>query len=346
LIATSIQLSFAEKRVKMKHISILIPNGKYSVVNVMGSLQIFQVANEIQGEKSGTPLFELDLIGFSESYPSIPGLANAIPTKLWHDVVKTDLIILPAVFDSVELIQKRDPQLLKFLTDHYKQGTRLVTMCIGTYIFAATGLLDGKVCSTHWEHADGLRKKFPKVIVREEKLIAEQDGIITCGGAYAFPNLIVYLVEKYGGRELAVKLAKTFMIDLDRTYQSPYMIFNGNKKHGDDIIVRTQKYIESNFASKFNIENLADQNNLTRRTLERRFKTSTGHSIIEYTQKVRTEIAKKDLELGRKTVIEIMFDCGYNDPKAFRDVFKKFVGLSPLEYRKKYKKGADQLKIA
>ncbi len=327
----------------MKHVSILVPNGDHSVVNVMGSQQILNVANERYEEEYGRKLFEVDLVGFAESYTAVPGFAQPTPTKLWSEIKKTDIIILPAVYNDTEEVIKNNQQLLRFLVEQYKNGTTLVTMCIGTYVFAATGLLNGKICSTHWQHAALLKERFPRVLVKEEKLIAEQDGIITCGGAYAFPNLVLYLIEKFGGRELTVYLAKTFMIDLERTHQSPYMIFHGDKGHSDEIILKVQEYIENNYAGKFTIENLAEQYHLVRRTLERRFKTATGHSIIEYTQKVRTEEAKKDLELGRKSITEIMYNSGYNDSKAFRDVFKKYVGISPLEYRQKYMKEAGEL---
>lgn len=330
----------------MKHVSILIPNGEHSVVNVMGCQQILNVANDRFEEQFGEKLFEIDLVGFAESYESIPGLAQAIPTKHWTQVEKTDIIFLPAVYnDPVEAIKRNQP-LIQFLVNQYNGGATLVSMCIGTYVLAATGLLNGKVCSTHWQHTNSLKEKFPKVIVREEKLIAEHSGIITCGGAYAFPNLALYVVEKYGGRELTIFLAKTFMIDLDRTHQSPYILFRGDKDHDDELVLKVQEFIEQHYHEKFTVEELSTQFHLVRRTLERRFKVATGYSINEYTQRFRTEVAKKDLETGRKSITEIMYDCGYNDSKAFRDVFKKYVWISPLEYRQKYSKEVRELNPA
>lgn len=327
----------------MKHVSILIPNGRYSVVNVMGCQQIFNVANERVKELHGVELFEIDLVGFAESYTSFPGNAVATPTKHWTQIEKTDIIFVPAVYDDADEAIRTNRDLMQFLVSKYKVGATLVSMCIGTYLLAATGLLNGKVCSTHWQHANSLKEKFPKVQVREEKLIAEQSGIITCGGAYAFPNLALYVIEKYGGRELSVFLAKTFMIDLDRTHQSPYIMFRGDKEHDDDLILKVQEFIEQQYNKKFTVEALSKKFHLVRRTLERRFRIATGYSINEYTQRIRTEMAKKDLETGRKSITEIMYDCGYNDSKAFRDVFKKYVWISPLEYRQKYLKDVGDL---
>jgi transcriptional regulator GlxA family with amidase domain len=330
----------------MKHVSILVPNGNHSVVNIMGTQQILQVANERFAEQFGRKLFEIDLVGFAASYAVVAGAAQPMPTKLWTEVSQTDIVILPAVYDDPDEAIQKNQSLLAFLVEQYKSGATLVSMCIGTYVLAATGLLDGKVCSTHWLHASRLKEKFPNLLVREEKLIAEQAGIITCGGAYAFPNLILYLVEKFGGRELAIFLAKTFMIDLDRTRQSPYIMFQGYKEHADEMILKVQDYIEHNYAEKFTVEDLASHHHLVRRTLERRFKAATGYSILEYVQRIRMETAKKDLEIGRKSVTEIMYDCGYQDSKAFRDVFRKYAGVSPLEYRHKYSKEQHELRAA
>lgn len=322
----------------MKHVSILIPHGDYSLVNVMGSQQLLLAASDRHKETTGRELFDIDLVGFGDHPPPGPGKAQAFPSKVWHEIERTDLVIVPAVHHPPELVIQNNAQLLAFLTKHHNQGATLASMCIGSYLLAATGLLDGKSCSTHWQHAPLMKALFPKVRVKEERLITDEQGLISSGGAYAFTNLILYLVEKFGGRELSVFLAKTFMIDIDRTRQSVYSQFHGAKQHADKTVLQLQDFIERHYAHKFTIGQLAEKHHLVRRTLERRFKAATACSIAEYTQKVRVEAAKKDLELGRKSITEVMFDCGYHDPKAFRDVFKKYVGISPLEYRRKYER--------
>ncbi len=326
----------------MKHVSILIPQGDVSVVNIMGSYQVLGAANEQYQRQHRKPLFEIDLVGFGAVESAKPGAAQIMPTKWWKEVLLTDLIIIPAVHDDPALVIRENQELLQFVTQHYKNGATVSSMCIGAYLLAASGLLNGKNCSVHWQHAPYLQAMFPQVQVKGERLITDQQGIITSGGAYAFTNLLIYLVEKYGGRELAVLISKLFMIDIDRKYQSVYQLFAGQKEHRDETVLQVQEYIENNIGDKFTIDELAQNHNLVRRTLERRFRSATGNSIIEYTQKVRMEAAKINLEKGRKTVSEVMYDCGYTDSKAFRDVFKKCVGLSPLEYRKKYMMEVDK----
>jgi len=99
-----------------------------------------------------------------------------------------------------------------------------------------------------------------------------------------------------------------------------------------------QEFIESNFADRLTVEVLSDQFGIGRRTFERRFKKATSNTITEYIQRVKIEAAKKQLESGRKTVNEIMYEVGYQDTKAFREVFRKVTGMSPIEYKGKYQK--------
>ena len=320
----------------MKHVSILIPKGEPSIVNIMGSYQMLAAASDTYQQQTGTGLFEIDLVGFAPSTTGSPGSAVVLPTKMWQEIEQTDLIIIPAVHQDPQTVINQNQELIYFLEEQYKKGAIVASLCIGAYLLAATGLLDGKACSIHWQHANYLKALFPKIQVQEERILTEQQGVITSGGAYAFTNLILYLVEKFGSRELAIVISKLFMIDFDKRKQSVYFMFMEQKDHTDEAVLQIQEYIEQHYADRFTIDQLAVNHNLVRRTLERRFKSATGNSIIEYTQKVRVESAKKELERGRKSISDVMYDCGYTDSKAFRDVFKKHVGISPLEYRKKY----------
>ena len=209
-------------------------------------------------------------------------------------------------------------------------------MCVASFFLAETGLLDGKACSTHWQYANEFRKRFPNAILKDDKIITEADGIYTSGGAYSFTNLIIYLIEKYAGRDTAVMAAKGFMIDIDRNSQSPFIIFSGQKTHGDAAVLKAQEFIENHYIDKITVGELSEQTAVSRRTFERRFKKATANTVVAYHQRVRVEAAKKELEKGRKTVSEVMYDVGYSDPKAFRDVFKKITNLSPIAYLGKY----------
>jgi transcriptional regulator GlxA family with amidase domain len=227
---------------------------------------------------------------------------------------------------------------LPWIEQQYKNGAEVASLCLGAFILASTGLLDGKTCSTHWLFANEFRTMFPKVDLVDNKIVTEQNGVYTSGGANSYWNLLLHLVEKYTNRELAILASKFFVLDIDRKSQSPFSIFKGQKIHEDEEIIKVQEYIENNYAEKISVDALCEKFSIGRRTFERRFKKATGNSVVEYIQRVKMEAAKKQLETGRRTVNEVMFEVGYNDTKAFRELFKKITGLSPVEYRNKYNK--------
>lgn len=206
-------------------------------------------------------------------------------------------------------------------------------------MLASTGLLEGRACSTHWNLATKFRALFPNIHLVPDKLITAEK-IYTKGGAYSFLNLMLFLVEKYFDRDTAVFCSKIFQIDIERTSQSPFAIFQTQKGHGDELVERAQAYIEENLSGKISFEELAFKLAISRRNFDRRFIKATNNTPVEYLQRVKVEVAKSNLEKGRKSIFEVMNEVGYSDDKAFREVFKKITGLSPLEYKARYNKEA------
>ena len=323
----------------MKHISILVPQGHTSLPNIDGTHQIFTEVNGLAAKMGIRPIFDVQLVGISNEISQRNGRFTIVPDCLISDINHTDLIIIPAMHgDLLEAIET-NAEFLPWITQHYHKGAEVASLCIGAFFLAATGLLDGKQCATHWGSVNHFRQMYPNVHVIDDKIITHEDGIYTSGGAYSFVNLLIYLIEKYAGREMAIMIAKAFMIDIDRHSQSPFIMFQGQKDHDDEAVQKTQQYIEEKFDDKITVEELAGKCAVGRRTLERRFKKATGNTVVEYMQRVKIEAAKRSFETSRKNISEVMFDVGYTDTKAFRDVFRKITGLTPVEYRNKYNRG-------
>ena len=253
-----------------------------------------------------------------------------------HEVKKTDLVIIPALMGEPQKAKELNKEFIPWIIKQYHEGAELASYCIGSFFLGATGLLNGKQCTTHWRFANDFRNMFPEANVVDDKILTEDTGIYTSGGAYSYLNLLLYLVEKYAAREIAILISKTFMIDIDRITQSPFIIFQGQKEHDDEPVKKAQEFIEKNFQDKITVEQLATMYALSRRNLERRFKKATCNTVTEYIQRVKIEAAKKNFESSMKNINEVMYDVGYMDTKAFRTTFKKITGLSPIEYRKKY----------
>lgn len=322
----------------MKHISILVPLGHTSLPNIDGTHQIFSEVNKFCAGMGKPPVFTIQLVGISNEISQRNGLYTITPDCLIQDVKKTDLIIIPAMHGDLKQAMEDNKAFAPWIVEQYSKGAELASFCIGAFFLATTGLLDGKKCATHWATANEFRAMFPAVNLVDDKIMTEEDGIYTSGGAYSFLNLVAYLIEKHAGRDMAILIAKTFMIDIDRSSQSPFIIFAGQKGHNDEAIIKAQEFIEKNFQDRITVDELAAQVCVGRRNLERRFKKATCNTVVEYIQRVKIEAAKKSLESGRKSISELMYDVGYSDTKAFRVVFKKVTGLTPVDYRNKYNK--------
>ena len=320
----------------MKHVSILVPLGHTSLTNIEGTHQILSEVNGFQAAMGRPPVFKIQLVGITRETKQRDGLFTVNPDLLIQDVKKTDLIIVPAMLGDFKKAIILNKEFIPWIVDQYKDGAELASFCIGSFFLASTGLLKGKRCATHWRFANEFRTMFPDVILVDDKIMTEQDGIYSSGGAYSYLNLLLYLVEKHAGRDIAILTSKAFMIDIDRKSQSPFIMFKGQKEHDDEPVKQAQEFIENNFSEKITVDQLATMFALGRRNLERRFRKATSNTVVEYMQRVKIEAAKISLESSRENVNEVMYKVGYTDTKAFRTTFKKITGLSPVQYRNKY----------
>jgi transcriptional regulator GlxA family with amidase domain len=319
----------------MKTISILVPKGAI-LGSIEGPRQVLTGVNAYFGSIGKKPLFQIELVGLMRETPIGNGLYTIHANKTIHDVVKTDLIIIPAIDGDFRKGLEENKEFIPWIQKHHKAGTEIASLCIGAFLLASTGILDGRKCATHWMAASEFRKMFPQVNLVAEKVVTDEFGIYSSGGAYSYLNLVLYLIEKFAGRPAAVFSAKSFAIDIERDSQSPFMMFSGEKNHEDESIKKAQGYIEGNFQNKITVDELASMLSLSRRNLERRFKKATTHTVVEYIQRIKVEAAKMNFETSSENVNEVMYKVGYTDTKAFRTTFKKITGLSPLEYRNKY----------
>ena len=321
----------------MKHISILVPDDAVPA-SIVDPRYMFTAINQFLEEADKDPVFIVQLVGLTKEVPLNKGIFSVHTDSIIKDVQKTDLIIIPALAGDLKTTLEKNKAFIPWIIKQHQNQAEVASLCLGAFLLASTGLLNGKECSTHWLFANEFRNMFPEVHLVDGNIISEEQGIYSSGGASSYWNLLLHLIEKYTNREMAIRASKYFAIEIDRKSQSPFIMFNGQKKHDDEPIKEAQAFIENNFTEKISVEELAIKFAIGRRHFERRFKKSTNNTPMEYIQRVKIEAAKKQLETGRKNVNEVMYEVGYSDTKAFRAVFKKITGMSPVDYKNKYNK--------
>jgi transcriptional regulator GlxA family with amidase domain len=323
----------------MKTVYILILEDGV-LASIIDPNTIFAGVNSFLENAGKPPIFNIQFVGKTRSVKFANTRFTVDPDLLLTEARQADLILVPAVSGDFMETVKKNEAFVPFIIDQYKNGAEVASLCCGAFMLAYTGLLNGKEASSHWASADLFRETFPEVKLVDGRIITEQQGLYSSGGATSYWNLLLHLVEKHAGREMAIMAAKVYALEIDRKSQSPFAIFTGQKRHEDEPIKRAQEYIEQNIAEKISVEELSDKFAIGRRHFERRFKKATNNSPIEYIQRVRIEAAKKKLESSAMNVSEVMFEVGYADAKAFRSTFKKITGVSPADYRGKYNKEA------
>lgn len=324
----------------MKQISILVPKGAVALSSIEGPFVLFTKANDFLESVGKDPLFNVQLVGLSKDAQEYDRFFRVTPDVMITEKHKADLIIIPAVNGERDMVIEQNKEFYPWIVQQHQGGSEVASLCVGAFLLASTGLLKGKRCSTHWLAANEFRNMFPDVELVSEKIITDEKGIYSSGGANSFWNLLIYLIEKYTDRDMAILASKYFEIEIDRTNQATFTIFKGQREHQDESVKQAQEFIEQNWQEKITVEQLSSMFAVGRRSLERRFKKATSNTVSEYIQRVKVEVAKKSFESSRKNINEIMWEVGYSDTKAFRTIFKKTTGLSPLEYRNKYNKGA------
>ena len=320
----------------MKRVTILITH-KAIIAAIGNARHLFNTVNDFLKQSGKASMFNVKLVGLQKEMKLNNGTFTIQADATIDELKKTDLILIPPMSGDMENSILLNREYIPWINQQFNQGAEVASLCLGSFLLAETGLLNGAQCSTHWQSSNEFRKRFPEVQLVDEKVITDYNGIYTSGGSISYLNLLVYLIQKYTDKETAIRTSKYFEVERNRDNQSLFMIFEGSKSHNDEAILTVQAHIETYFREKLIIDNLAELVHLSKRTFQRRFKQATHFTVKEYIQKIRIEAAKKLLEENRLTINEIIYESGYNDAKAFRYVFNKVSGVSPLAYRKKFK---------
>lgn len=320
---------------KLMQLAIVLTN-KFRLLSLAAIVDLFETANRFLKESGKPEMFQLSFVGEVPSRSLPEGLTHLPYTSL-HLGIRYDLIFIPA-FGPVDMRQtlSENRSFFPWLREQHRYGATLASNCTGAFLLAAAGLLDNRRVTTHVDAVDLLATQFPLVKIQRDAVVMHDDNIYTSGGATSGFHLMLALVQKFCGRELAIRLAKVFSIDMDRDNQAYFSHFSPVETHDDELVMRVQHKIKSQFPKIRSIEEAIADIPASRRNFVRRFKQATGLTPIRYLQKTKIEAAKRLLENTEKGLFEIMLLAGYNDMKNFRQLFKENTGMTPKAYREKF----------
>ncbi len=268
-----------------------------------------------------------------------PGL-NIEFSKDLDSVEDTDSVIISGFsYSNVDLLKEKILELkpaINWIRNQYDNRVTVGASCSGTVVLAETGLLNGKKATTSWWLDNYFRTTYPKVDLQINEILVDEDNIVTAGAVTSYLNLILLIIEKFAGQELAFSCSKMMLIDYNKNYQAPYMMLQSILEHTDKVVAKAQLIMNENPRNKFDFNELANSLAVSYRTLIRRFKTATGSTPSQYLQKVRIETAKSLLETTDLNLISVIEEVGYSDPSSFSLLFKRLTKLTPKEYKQQF----------
>ena len=303
---------------------------------ITGVWDILTLANGFYNQEHSKALFNLELIGENKlPINSFSGL-----TFTPHRSIKTkaifDIIYIPGFIGEVDNAIALNQKLIDWLSKIDPGKTIISAACNGNFLLAASGKLDNKGATTHWNLVEKFQKDYRKVTLYPEKIIVDNGNVISAAGVTSYFNLTLHLIQRFASTEISLSCAKIFLVDSGRKIQTPYQMLEFPKSHGDELIMKTQDWIESNYRESITLSKLEKAVNTGAKTLTRRFRKVTGVTPQAYLQKLRIEMAKRLLESKDISFNEVTWEVGYNDTSSFHKAFKKETGLTPIDYRNKF----------
>lgn len=327
----------------MIHASLVaIPEAGASLVGAFELLASVGCAwREVVEQRRPEPLFRAEIVSEQDGALRCSESWSVHPHSTVDRLRHTDVVFIPSLWMGLEeTFAVRHAKLREWIVDRYRDGAVVCAACTGTFLLAATGLLDDEAATTHWAYVDSLRRNYPNIRVHGDKVLVEAgpDGRLVTSGSHAtWYDLLLYVISRLRGKEAALQTAKFFLLQWHTDGQSPYMAFRQNLEHGDAAIRRVQEWLSGHYSHPNPVAAVEKESGLSPRTFKRRFKRATGLTPVAYVQQLRVDRAKALLEGSDTPVDQVGWRVGYEDTAHFRRLFKRVTSLRPGEYRRKFK---------
>ena len=311
------------------------PTALYGLYEVL--ISVGRTWEEITGEKADAPRLSPAIM--TRGGRPVIG-AYGIPITPHERLGEADVIIVPDLALQPGLDPARQwGEEMEWLRARHAEGTVICSVCTGSVMLAAAGLLDGYEATTHWSAVDIFREHFPKVKLTPQKILTPAGPghqIITAGGATSWEELALYLVARFSSGAEAVRISKIFLLGDRSDGQLPFAGARRARHHDDATMAEVQAWVADNYNQRNPVGRMIRMSGLAERTFIRRFLAATGYRPIEYVLTLRIEEAKQILECTQTPVEDIAAEIGYEDSNYFRRLFKRTVGITPTQYRRRF----------
>lgn len=307
--------------------------------SVSGFADVMQVANAHLAAQGSAEQYSWSFIAGSRSVTA----SNGLPLKSRRAEVdeRFDIVYLPAGhyqgYHAFKALLDQQQPHCKWLVRQWELGAELIATCTGTFLLASTGLLDGRVATTTWWLEEQFRSWFPAVDLQMAPILTQADRLFCAGALSSYHLQSIQTIERHSGSALAARCAKSLLIDVSQTLQTPFLPLLAHRSHSDALVQQAQEYLERQLAEPIRLADLARRLAVSERTLIRRFQLALEKTPLAYLQNLRIEAARALLETGNQRVEDIAQAVGYLDGSSFVRLFRERIGLTPAAYRRKFR---------
>jgi transcriptional regulator GlxA family with amidase domain len=253
---------------------------------------------------------------------------------------RPDVVCVPEVYlPRDEPVQGRFDREIVWLRRCHEAGVTLATVCTGAVLLAEAGLLDGHEATTHWAFCDEMAQRYPRVTVRPHRsLVVSGEGhrLVMAGGGTSWLDLALFIVARLAGLDHAMQLARVSLIDWQEAGQQPFASLANRPRASDALIARSQRWLADHYREPAPVAAMAQVSGLALRSFSRRFQNATGMAPLAYVHTLRLEEAKQMLEASQGSIASIAEEVGYEDAGYFTRLFRRQVGISPAQYRRRF----------
>jgi transcriptional regulator GlxA family with amidase domain len=256
------------------------------------------------------------------------------------EVPRADIVIVPEMWLAPDdALSDRYEEVKAWLRRCHEGGAIIYSACSGSVLLAAAGLLDGRNATSHWGYQDLFRNRFPDVRFdpAPNLCIGDTTGrIVTAGGTSSWHDLAIHIIARHVNPGEALRIAQVYLMKWHTEGQMPYAALVRRLPHADSVVRRAEDWLAGHFRSADPVAAVVSVCGIPDRSLKRRFREATGTTLIRYTQNLRVEAAKRQLEESARAIEDIAVDVGYENIAFFRRLFKRSTGLAPGDYRRMF----------
>jgi len=303
---------------------LLLPH--VHILDLGGPIQAFYEANGFGAQ------YDLVHCGTEPRVRTAQGLVLADLAPL-PDPAPSDLILVPGIdsstLDHLEHVPKA------WLRKAHAQGSRVASICSGAFALASAGLLDGRACTTHWKVVDRLKEGYPAARVVQNRLYVRDNNVVTSAGVASGIDMALALIEDDCGPHIVAKVAREMVVYLrregDREQTSVYLDYRTHLHAG---VHRVQDWLIAHPDRKPTLATLADLAGMSERNLSRAFRRATGITPKVFASKVKVQVAQELLQTPGLTVEAIAANCGFEDARQLRRLWKQSFGVNLSQWRR------------